>query len=313
MKAIAGIMIGIGILFVGAGVPARQEAGGKAIRAIGRGRPDGHRTAELRPSNTPGVARTGTNRPTLRDSSPMTAKGRGRSTDSGRMNAGASARPRRSSRSSDAGCAARPSDGTRSSRWVGTDFVWEASPQDPDAIEILYHATDFRGPVVNFGESPSIYFGLMRVEPKTPAILHALVDWCMHVENTMDWYWAGWIGRTHRAELLSYLKPYLDSGDEATRKRAAVVEKYLSEAPDASKAYQAWSREIVRAKSGHRLPGVEKALRTGGSRERLDTLKRSLAEGLPVLMGESFVDAFRACADDKDPAVRREVTRILDV
>ena len=30
-------------------------------------------------------------------------------------------------------------------------------------------------------------------------------------------------------------------------------------------------------------------------------------------MGESFVDAFRACAGDKDPAVRREVARVLGV
>ena len=106
-----------------------------------------------------------------------------------------------------------------------------ASPQDPAAIEMLYHATDFRGPMTGYGESPSIYYGLMRVEPKTLAILHALVDWCMHVENTMDWYWAGWIGRKHRAELLAYLKPYLASGDEATRKRAAVVRSTSARRP----------------------------------------------------------------------------------
>ena len=77
--------------------------------------------------------------------------------------------------------------------WIGGRFVWDASPQDPDAIEILYHATDFRGPVVNY---PRIPLDLLRTHegrsPKPPAILHALVDWCMHVENTMDWYWAGW-------------------------------------------------------------------------------------------------------------------------
>lgn len=195
--------------------------------------------------------------------------------------------------------------------WVGQRFIWEASPQDPLAIEMLYHATDHRGPVTGYGESPSIYYGLMRVEPKTPAILHALVDWCIHVENTMDWQWAGWIGRKHRSELASYLKPYLDSGDEATRKRAVVVGKFLSEDPDQYKAYRAWAAEIVRAKSGHRLAGVEKTLRTGTSRERLDAMKLVFEERLYYLIDESFADAFRACARDKDPAVRRESTRTL--
>src|SRR5262249_4884269 len=169
------------------------------------------------------------------------------------------------------------------------------SPQDPVAIEILYHASDFRGPLTGFVESPMIYYGFMRVEPQTPAILHALVDWCMHVESPADWGWAGWIGRKHRAELASYLKPYLDSGDGATRARAALVRKLLAEAPDAGKAYQAWATAIVRAKAGHRLPGVEKALRTGSSRDRRDALSLAQRERLNLLMDESFADAFRSC------------------
>ena len=151
----------------------------------------------------------------------------------------------------------------------------------------------------------------MRVEPKTPAILHAMVDWCMHVENPMDWYWAAWSGRKHRPEQLAFVKPLLDSSDEATRKRAVVVKKYLSEDPDCGEAYRDWITEIVRAKSGHRVAGVEKALRTGQSRERLDALRLIAGERLTLLLDESFVGAFRACADDKDPAVRQEVARTL--
>ena len=195
--------------------------------------------------------------------------------------------------------------------WVGGRFVWNASPQNPDAMEILYHATDPRGPVVGYGESPSIYYGLMRVEPKTPAVLHALVDWCMQVDCPMDWYWAGWSGRARRDELLSYLKPYLDSNDPPTRERAAVVETYLKQDPARGEAYRAWSAKVVRAKSGHRLPGVEKAIRDGSGPERLAALRLVLDERLWLLMGESSVAAFRACAGDQDPAVRREVARTL--
>lgn len=153
----------------------------------------------------------------------------------------------------------------------------------------------------------------MRVEPETPAILHTLVDWCMHVDNPADWHWTGWIGRKSRAAFLSYLKPYADSGDEVTRKRAAVVEKYLNEDPDAGRAYQAWITEDIRARSGHRLPEVEKALRAGGSPDRLEALDLARRKRLFYLMDESFADAFRACSGDKDPQVRRDISRILGI
>ena len=198
-------------------------------------------------------------------------------------------------------------------RWVGNDYVWEAAVQNPTAIEILYHATDHRGPITGYGESPSIYFGLMRVEPKAPAILHAVVDWCMHVDNTMDWIWAGYCGRKDRALFLSFIKPYLASPDAATRRRATVVEKYLSESPDAADAYGEWARDTVRAKSGHRLPEIEKTLRTGNSHDRLAALKLVQTEELTHIMGESFVKPLRACARDVDPAVRREIASVLNM
>ena len=80
-----------------------------------------------------------------------------------------------------------------------------------------------------------------------------------------------------------------------------MVGKYLNEAPDRYTAYEDWAREIVRAKVGHRLAGVEKTLRTGNSRERLETLKVAVTERLTLLMDETFADAFRRFA----PATRR--------
>jgi carboxyl-terminal processing protease len=152
----------------------------------------------------------------------------------------------------------------------------------------------------------------MRVEPQTPAILHAVVDWCMHVENVMDWFWAGHISRKDRALILSFLKPYLDSTDAATRCRASIVEKYLTESPEAGPAYAQWARERVQAKSGHRLPALEKALRDGNSSDRLEALQVIEREDVVRIMGELFVDPLRACAGDPDSKVRQELPRVVD-
>jgi RNA polymerase sigma factor (sigma-70 family) len=313
MKATVGLVIGIGIFFSGTGRPARQDHAEKAPPAPTAG---GAPRATARGESAPTYAWRRTDRyepPDFERFFPDDPEG-GRALDQLWKDEGRDRRPapevlgivRRGLRRTTA-------DREDILREIGGRFVWSASPQDPLAIEILYHATDFRGPRFGYGDSPSIYYGLMRVEPETPSILHALVDWCMHVENPADWGWAGWVGRKSRAEILSYLKPYLDSSDDATRRRAEVVGKYLAEAPDAGRAYQAWVTEIIRARSGHRLPEVERALKAGQSRDRLEALQLALRERLFYLMDESFADAFRACAGDKDPRVRREIASILGV
>ncbi len=196
-------------------------------------------------------------------------------------------------------------------RWLGQRFVWGASRQDPRAIEILYHASDHRGPLVHFVESPMIYFGLMRVEPKTPAIVHAMVDWCMHVENSMDWEWVSLAVRKDPAQAKAFLRPYLDSDDKMIRARAAVVAKFLDHDPGRHEANLAWARERARAKSGYLLPRIEKALRTGTSRERIDAMERAGRERLDLLMDESFAPAFRAAAGDESPFVRERTIEFL--
>src|SRR5262249_44695260 len=113
--------------------------------------------------------------------------------------------------------------------WIGNRYVWGKSPQDPDAIEIMYHAADFRGRSADpYGTRHyAVYFGLSVVQPKTPAILRTLADLCMRVDDPNDLDRVAWGARSQQAELLSYLKPYLAAQDEATREKAVVVEKIL--------------------------------------------------------------------------------------
>jgi RNA polymerase sigma factor (sigma-70 family) len=313
MKASIGIAIGIGLLLSGTGLTARHDPAEKAPPAPATGAAP---KATARGESAPTYAWRRTDRyepPDFERFFPDDPEG-GRALDRLWKDDGRDNRPapevlgivRRGLRRTTA-------DREDILNEIGGRFVWNASPQDPFAIEILYHATDFRAPRFGEGDTPSIYYGLMRVEPETPAILHALVDWCMHVDNPADWHWTGWVGRRSRAAILSYLKPYADSGDEAIRKRAAAVGKYLNEDPDAGRAYQAWITEDIRARSGRRLPEVRKALHAGSSRDRLEALNLALRERLFYLMDESFADAFRACAGDKDPQVRRDISRILGI
>ena len=64
-------------------------------------------------------------------------------------------------------------------RWIGNKYIWTRSPQNEDAIEIMYHASGFSGASANtIGgiNYYAVYFGLSVVYPKTPSILRTLVD-----------------------------------------------------------------------------------------------------------------------------------------
>ncbi len=312
MKATVGITIGTWLFLLGSGIAARQEPGSEALPApAAPAAPKAAAPAEPLPA----FAWRRTARydpPDFEGFFPDDPDG-GRALDALMADENRGRRPATEIlRTVHRGLRRTTAEREDVVTWIGSQFVWHAAPQNPLAIEILYHATDFRGPLTGYAESPSIYYGLMRVDPKTPAILHAVVNWCMHVENVMDWIWAGDIGSKDRALILSFIKPYLDSADAATRRRALVVEKYLRQSPDAGNAYAEWARERVQAKSGHRLAATEKALRSGDSRDRLAALKLIEREDMVRIMGESFVDPLRACAGDADPAVRRELPRILN-
>ena len=197
--------------------------------------------------------------------------------------------------------------------WFGDKYIWSAAPQDPEAIEIMYHACDYRGPCVQGMESPPVYSGLSVVAPKPPAVLHALVDLCMHTPFSQDWGRVAWGARTQRAELLAFLKPYLAAEDQSTREKAVVLEKVLGDLPDHVAALTEWLAKQVRIKSGNRLPAVRQALLSGTSQDRIEALRVVLEEDLCRIIDESFVDAFRNSAADADMEVRRQAARTIGV
>jgi len=104
-------------------------------------------------------------------------------------------------------------------RAIGNRYIWNKTPQNPEAIEIMYHAAD---PQDAYGTRHyAIYFGLSVIRPEKPAnVLKTLVSICMKTEDENDLGRVTWGCQNQFAELRSYLAPYLENSDESIRNKA---------------------------------------------------------------------------------------------
>ena len=70
-------------------------------------------------------------------------------------------------------------------RAIGNRYIWGKTPQNPMAIEIMYHAAD---PENVYGTRHyAIYFGLSVIQPTKPAnVLRTLALICMKVDDEND-------------------------------------------------------------------------------------------------------------------------------
>ncbi len=192
-------------------------------------------------------------------------------------------------------------------RWIlrafGNRYIWGKYPQNPKAIEIMYHATD--GP--DFYNA--IYFGLSVVVDKSSSILRALVDICMRSEDPNVLHRVAWGTKSQTSEILTYLTPYLNAKDEATREKARIVEKILR---GELKAF-AWSAEKAKARAEaeftDKLPEIKEKLLHGDSEARRGVLDLINRNAIALIMDDSFIEAWKACAEDPDWRIRNEVAR----
>lgn len=88
-------------------------------------------------------------------------------------------------------------------QWIGNHFLWGKQPQNPEAIEIMYHA-------VPLERHYAVYSGLSVVKNKSPNLLHTLADICMQGEEVGRITWG--LG-AQREQLLPYITPYLQDAD----------------------------------------------------------------------------------------------------
>lgn len=197
-------------------------------------------------------------------------------------------------------------------RTVGNRFIWNRTPQHPGAIELMYHAAGYsaeRDP-----ESTrhfAIYFGPSVVQPKTPNILRALAEICMRTDDPNILSRISWGVQSQRDECLAFLEPFRRSDDEAVRAKAQRVERMLKKELEPF----AWAREEARkraeAKYRSELPEIKRTLLEGSSKERWDVIVKIFRERITLIMDDSFIPAFAACARDENPDIRQNVAKLV--
>ncbi len=181
------------------------------------------------------------NRPTSSDSSPTTPKAGRPWTSSGRMKDRDKRPAAEVLRTVRRGLRRTTARREKVLAWFGGRFVWNASPQDPDAIEILYHATDFRGPD---GQLRRVPYDLLRTDegraqdPRHPARHGRLV----YARREPDGLGLGRLGRAE-ASCRATRPSSSRISTRATRRPGngrSWSKKYLREDPDCGEAYRDW-------------------------------------------------------------------------
>jgi len=198
-------------------------------------------------------------------------------------------------------------------RCIGETFIRNRVPQDPEAIELMYHATgagepDFEYPNIR---GAAIQFGLSMVRPKTPSVLRALMEVAIVDDDPHDLSRIAWGVGNQRDEAIQYLEFFYRSPDRVVRDKAAVVEKIVMREV---KAFD-WAEERMWSSTEERvraaMPIMVDFLRTGSSEERFLILAFIEQEGALRSMDEAYIEAFAVCAEDPSPGVRRVVARMV--
>ncbi len=196
--------------------------------------------------------------------------------------------------------------------YVGNRLIWGVESQHPGAIELCYHAADFREEAARYGcRHYAVYFGLSVVKEKTPAILHTLADLAVAIDDPNDIGRIAWGAADQIDALLPYLEPHLKSEDPWVREKAQAVERIFR---GELRAFD-WAAERAkgppRPKPHVEMPEVREALRHGDGATRLAMLGRIGKENLVRDMDDTYLPDFAACAEDPDPKVREQVAIVV--
>ena len=193
--------------------------------------------------------------------------------------------------------------------WIGNKYIWGKSPQNPEAIELMYHATDFDGSVMHY----AVYYGLSVVQSKSPNILRSLAELCVLKAEDGDTIGrVAWGCCDQKDALLEYLKPF-ESPQFAlrVRKRAEDVLSIFNGELSASVWEQNQFQIHAKNKYQDKLPEMKRLLVEGDSEERKQILNTILADRVYLIMDDSFVQAFVKCAEDSSKEVRKNAVIIV--
>lgn len=195
---------------------------------------------------------------------------------------------------------------------VGQRFIWGKDPQNPDAVELMYHAADFRPQAKVYGTRHyAVYFGLSVVDNKPPAVLRTLAELCVAIDDTNDIGRVVWGAEKQLDQLVPYLDPFLKSEDLwLSRKAENMARVFRGELTT-----REWAKE--RAKLPQRpvpevdLPELRAILRGGSSGLRLQMLDEMARAKALNPLPDSYLPDFAAAAKDPDPKVRIAVAQFV--
>ncbi|HEX2971882.1 MAG TPA: M56 family metallopeptidase [Tepidisphaeraceae bacterium] len=193
---------------------------------------------------------------------------------------------------------------------IGNRYIWNVSPQHPAAIEIMYHALAFDD-LANVGHY-AIYFGLSVTKPKTPNVLRAMVEAALRAGYSFDVGRIAWGCADQKEELLAAVREYQTHADPEMRDSAIALEKhFLGQAN-----YNTWKydqqQQAARKKYRDKLVEVKEQLAHGDTETRRAVINELLrTPDLVLAMDASFLDAWKAAAEDPDVRIRREVARTV--
>ena len=163
----------------------------------------------------------------------------------------------------------------------------------------MYHAADPKQVTRTDVRYWAVYFGLSVVQPKTPAILHALAEIAVAVDDPNDLSRITWGVKSQKAAFLPYREPFLASADLNTQNKAQIVRRIVDEELNAFEWATEQSRQRAQAKYADQLPAFRRRLTEGDSKERKSTLDEIMRERIYLIMDESYLDAFDACSKDE--------------
>lgn len=198
-------------------------------------------------------------------------------------------------------------------RWVGRRFIEGQSPQDAEAVEIMYHALDF-DPELEGGaaaRSAAIRFGVSVVRPMPPNLLRALAVFSIASENGDDLSRIVWAITDQRDEALVMLEDYTNHTENIDREKVTVVRRLWNRE---LKAHD-WVRELKQARAretlGDVLPKILEQLASGSSESRRQALDFILRNEVLLILPESALASLSRCASDADSGVRALVARLV--
>lgn len=184
-------------------------------------------------------------------------------------------------------------------RPVGNLYIWHVKEQNPEAIELMYHAT-------LLDQYDAIYFGLSVTRPKTPAILRTLAEIGMKTEDADLLDRIAWSCKDQKEESRKYIEPYLNSEDAAVKEKAEDFGRMMrGEVKPLERALER-AKEKALVDFSPRLPQIRADLGSSDRDARRAALKQ-LNSGAIVLVDDSFVPAFVAAAEDPNPDFRAEL------